>query len=343
MRWSLKRWFRVLAVGGGLSAATLAMGPSAPADASLPGLEFSAGDAEEGFMTVPIYRAGSTPDEFLVLKTPGNCQRHVQVTMAWNEAENWVRIHLTGKGVLEPYPDVDRTEGVDFFHNEWWPEPEDFEDGRYLLWFITSPSLATFYYDAVTLNLMGSEYDFPAPPPASIPIQVPVFTAIPTPFFQPDSNGDVDVVWEYAYDGLVRPDLPDYAHALGTFLPHTLCQTDPYRYDRTSTRPYVSARPASEALSWREYLENGLVFDLTVEPPDYFTFPPASTNVGTYQGAVTVAGAVPKGWGLDLEAFFGSLAPPIRPIPTAPFAGETCEDWFKPKRDRGLDICGGAP
>jgi hypothetical protein len=332
---------RALTAGAACMALALSAATSAPAfDRSLP-VEASAGDSSRGFMSMPIYRAGATPDEFLVLKTPGDCQRSVQVTMAWNEEDNWVRIHLKGKGVLEPYPTVTRTEGVDFFSNQFWPEAQSFENGRYLLWFITSPSLATFYYDATTLELLGSEYDFESPPQPSIPIQLPVFTAIPTPFFQPDEDGDIDVVWEYEYDGLVRPDRPDLSHTLGTFLPHTLCKTDPYRYDRSSTRPYSVARPASEAKTWRDYLENGLIFDLTVEPPEYFTDPPTSTNVGTYQGTAVNAGGVPKGWGVDFEAFFGSLAPPLRPIPTAPFQGESCEDWFKPQRNRDFDICGG--
>jgi hypothetical protein len=319
------------------------MGPSAPAEALGVPVEFSYGDASKGFMTTPIYRAGSVPDEFLVIATPGNCQRHVQITMAWDEAENWVRVRVQGKGVLPQYPDIDRTEGVDFFPNKWWPEPEDFEDGQYLLWLIAAPEVATFYYDVNTLELLGSEYDFETPPIPAIPVDLPVFTAIPTPFFQPDENGDIDVVWEYDYDGLVRPDLPEQAHALGSFIPHSLCTTDPYRYDRSSSRPYVTARPASEAKSWREYLENGLVFDLTVEPQEYFMYPPASTNVGAYQGMVAIAGNVPKGWSLDFESFFGGIAPPIRPLPTAPGPGQACTDWFKPKRDRPLNICAGPP
>jgi hypothetical protein len=317
------------------------MGPSAPADANHLELEASAGDSSEGFFTLPLYRGGATPDEFLVLKTPGNCDRSVQVTMAWNEDENWVRIWVKGKGVLDPSPSVQRTPGVDFFPNQFWPEQEDFTNGRYSLWTIAAPEIVTFYYDGATLNLLGSQYDFPAPPPNSIPLRLPAFTAIPTPFIHPEPDGDIDVYWEYDYDGLVRPDLPQYAHILGSFIPHTLCKADPFRYDRTSTRPYVTIRPASEAKTWREFLHNGIVFDMTVEPPQYFTNPPFSTNVGVYQGALAVAGGIPKGWGLDLEAFFASLAPPIRPNPTAPFPGEACTNWFKPKRDRDFDVCGG--
>lgn len=336
----LKRPFRGLMTGAALAGAALALGPTNEADASLSNVEFSLGDASKGLLTMPLYRAGIVPDEFLVLATPGNCQRSVQVTLGWDEEENWVRVHIKGKGVLERFPSVDRTEGVDFFTNPFWPEPEDFDDGRYLLWLITSPGVTTFYYDVNTLALLGSQYDFETPPVPAIPIEVPHFVAIPTPFFQPDEHGDVDVVHEYAYDGLIRPDLADQAHTLGTMVPTTLCKADPFRFDRTSTRPYSSARPASEALTWREFLENGLAFDLTVEPPEFFSYPPVSTNVGVYQGTASTAGNIPKGWSVDLEAFFGSIAPPIRPLPTAPFPGETCENWYKPQRNRAFDVCG---
>ena len=350
MMWPrLRRLSCGLIAGAGLTAivtmgpATVCRGQLPEADASHPGFELSIGDASRGILSVPIYRGGIVPYEFYLVATPGNCQRRVQVTLAWNEAENWVRIRIKGRRVLERFPDVDRTEGVNFFPNPLWPEPEDIEDGRYLLWLISAPGLTTFYYDVNTLALLGSEFDFATPPVPSIPIEVPHFTAIPTPYFQPDEHGNVDVVHQFAYDGLVRPDLPNQAHTLGTFVPLSLCEADPFRFDRTSVVPFSSARPASDALTWRDYLENGLAFDLTVEPATYFTFPPVSTNIGAYQGSVATAGNVPKGWTVDLEAFFGSIAPPIVPLPTAPFPGETCEDWFKPGHNPGFNVCGPPP
>ncbi|MCA9622680.1 MAG: hypothetical protein KC731_26855 [Myxococcales bacterium] len=295
-------------------------------------------------MTLPIYRGGSLPDEFLLLPTPGNCGRSVQVTYVWDEAENSMRLRLQGKGVLEPYPDVDRTEGVDFFTNPFWPEAIDFEDGRYQFWTISTPDVATFYYDQQTLQLLGSEYDFPGPPPPNtIPVQIPVFAALPTPFFQPEPNGDLDLVVEYDYDHLVRPDRPDLAHTVGTFLPHSLCSAHPFRYDLSSTRPWAKTLPASHAKSFREYLENGLIFDMTVEPPTPATDPPLTTMAGVYQGATALPGGVPKGWTLDLEAVFGGTAPAIIPLPSAPYQGESCVAWYKPKRDRDFNICGGMP
>lgn len=338
----LARAIRVGATGGAVALAAVAMtGSPGEAEAWSPLIKVAAGSPAKGFMTQPLYRGAAVPDEFTVLATPNNCQGQVQLTIAWDEDENWVKLHLYGKNVLERKPDLFRTEGVDYFPNPFWPEKKDIVDGRYQFWMISPLEIATFYYDGQTLELLGSEYDFPTPPQGAIPLELPVFAALPTPFFQPEHDGDLNVYVEYSYDELVRPDLPQFAHTVGTFIPHTLCKTDPYRYDRTSTRPYAVTVPASKAKSFREYLENGLVFDMTVEPAEYHTFPPLTTMAGVYSGAVGVAGGVPKGWTLDLEAVFGSLAPPIRPFPSAPFEGEACVDYFKPKRDRDFDVCGG--
>ncbi len=339
----LNLWRTAATASAGLVAA-LALG-SSPSHAHRPGtvVQASAGDTGRGFMTLPLWRGAAVPDEFLVKATPGNCRRHIQATYIWDESANWVRLRLRGHGVLEALPSIERTEGVDYFPNPFWPEPEDFEDGRYQFWTIAGTDVTTFYYSAVTLELLGSEWDFETAPEAAIPVELPTFSALPTPFFQPDENGNVDVTFEYEYDQMLRGDLPEFAHTLGSFIPHTLCKTDPFRYDRTSTRPYATTLPASEAKSFREFLRNGLVFDLTIEPPSYHAWPPLTTMAGVYSNAAAVAGNVPLGWSVDFEAVFAGLAPPIRRFPTA----DTCVDYFKPKRDRDFDVCapppGGAP
>lgn len=344
MRWSLmKKPMRALGGGIAVVAGALSVGTAGHADSPPRKIQASSGTAEAGFLTVPLYRGAAVPDEFTVIATPQNCRGSIQATYTWNEQENWMRLNLKGKGVLQQYPSIHRTEGVDYFPNPFWPEQKDFDNGRYQFWTIVAADVATFYYSAETLQLLGSQYDFATPPPNSIPVRLPVFAALPTPFFEPDANGDLDLTVEYQYDHLVRPDLPQFAHTFGTFIPHSLCTANPFRYDQTSTRPYAITVDASYSKSFREFLENGLVFDMTVEPPSYYTFPPLTTMSGVYSNAAAVAGAVPQGWSLDLEAVFGSLAPPIRPLPTAPGANEACVNWFKPKRDRSFNICGPTP
>jgi hypothetical protein len=293
------------------------------------------GDLDKGKLSASLYRGGSVPDELLVIATPNNCQNHLDVNIEWDEAENYVRVHLKGKNVFDPSPVIQRTEGVDYLPNRWWPEAKDVTNGRYLLWLITVPRLINFYYDPETLDLMGSEFDFETPPPA-ITIPIPAFVAVPTDFIEVKPNGDVDYTHTFEYDGLKRGDLPQFTHFWASFIPHSLCTANPFDYTQTSSRPYAGPTlPASEALPFSEYLRNGLIFDITVEPEDYHIFPPISTNIATYSQSLAVAGGIPEGWTNDLEAVFANLAPPIKPWEAA----GTCEDWFKPKRDRDFNIC----
>ncbi len=294
------------------------------------------GNVHRGYFRTDLHRGASVPDEILVLATPGNCATEPTVEVTWDEEQNYVRVHMEGRNVFDPDPTIERTEGVDYFPNAFWPETPSYEHGRYLLWLIHVVPSATFYYDAQTLDLLGTQYDFETPPANSIPLQLPGFIAVPTDFIDVEPNGDVDWTHEFAYDGLTRGDLPEYAHFFASFVPHNLCTANPYDYTQTSSRPYASPTlPASEAHAFSEFLRNGVIFDITVEPPDYAIFPPISTNVVTYSQALTVAGGIPRGWSIDLEAVFANLAPPIRPWEPA----TSCENWFKPKRDRSFNAC----
>ncbi len=297
------------------------------------------GDVDRGYMRSELYRGATVPDEILVAATPGNCRNHMNVEIAWDEGRNEVKVRLTGRNVLDPHPTIDRTEGVDYFPNPWWPEAEDVVDGRYLLWIIHVVSVTEFYYSHETLDLLGSEYDFDVAPEGAIAIRVPGFVAVPTDFIEVQEDGDVDFTHVFDYDGLTRGDLPEYAHFFASFVPPSLCVANPFDYTQTTSRPYASAtQPASEALPFSEYLRNGLIFDITIEPASYETFPPISTNIATYSQALTIAGGVPEGWTNDLEAAFANLAPPIRPWEPA----STCEDWFKPVRARSYNACAAA-
>ncbi len=293
------------------------------------------GNLERGTLTAELYRGAAVPDELLVVDLPGNCENHLDLTLKWNKAANLVTVKLKGQNVLEPYPDVTRTEDVNYFPNPFWPEPKDIVDGRYQLWLISPHGNVTFYYDVNTAELLGSEYDFASPPEQSIPVDFPTVRALPTGFIQPDSNGNVDFTFHMEYDNMVRGDLPQYTHVVASFIPHNLCLANPYRYDLTTTRPYAVTLPASEALTWEDYLRDGLIFDTTIEPAQYYTDPPLTTMIATYSNTVAVGGGIPQGWTFDLEAVFMGVAPPIKPWEGA----GSCEPWFKPKRDRGINFC----
>lgn len=285
----------------------------------------SGGTVEKGFLEIQLNRGNAVPFELTVLKTPGNCQNCMNLRIKWDAEKNLVEASLQGRGVLEAFPSVNRTLGENYYPNSFLPEPEDYDDGRYQIWLVSAAGpLTEFYYDPQTLDLLGSEYDFEQP--AGIPISFPTLYLIPSPFFQPDENGDVDLYWTFPYDRAVRGDRPDLSHFIVTFPPHNLAQANPYRLDQSTLRPYVTRTfPAADARSWSDYLRGGLLFDVTVEPPEYFMEPPAVTLVGTYSGASAVAGGVPQNWVMDIDAAFMNVAPPIKHFPS----NLTCEEFYE--------------
>lgn len=331
---STKKWAK------GLALVTLmaTLGATTEAQAGPPQIPFGKGDLDRGKIKMRLTRGAAVPFELQVVATPNECQGEVELTMDWDADENWVRVRLKSENnTLEQFPDVERTEGVDYFPNPFFPEPEDYEDGRYQLWIISAAGpLVPFYYDLETLDLIGSAADFENPPPA-IPVLFPTLYMFATPMFQPNSNGKVNVDWEFPYDGAIRGDRPEFAHHIVSFPPPNLCFANPFRLDQSFLRPYISDPfPAAEARPWSDYLRGGMLFDITIEPGEYAQEPPLTSLAATYSGGTAVGGAIPKGWQLDIEAAFAGLAPPIKP-----FAGaETCEDYTEPQHvGAGVNFC----
>ncbi len=296
----------------------------------------SAGSYDHGSIDMPLHRGGVVPFELTVAQTPDNCSGTLRLRIDWDKRHNQVKLRLDGKHAMQAYPTVHRTEGVDYFPNPFLPEPKDIVNGRNEFWLITPGPSITFYYSGQTLDLLGSELDFPTPPPNSIPVPLPTLRAVGSPFFQPDAHGDVHFEWTMPYDKITRGDLPQYAHHFVSFPPPNLCQVNPYRFDLSTARIYMSKPlPASEALPFSDYLRGGLIFDVTIDPPQYYVDPPLTTLVATYSGASIVAGGIPDGWTFDIEAAFMNVAPPIRP-----WAGAaSCSNWFNPVHTKGLNFC----
>lgn len=317
-----------------LGIATLLLGSIGLADS--PSVPRSGGTVEKGTLVLPLVRGPVIPYELTVMATPHGCSRAVELTIKWDEEDNWVKVKLKGKGVLEPYPTHLRTEGVDFFPNPFWPEAEDVVGGRYQLWFVSPAEEIAFYYDDATQDLLGSEIDLPTQPPGSHEVRFPTLKAVPMPFFQPDDDGDVNEEWTFAYDHFVRQDRPEFAHHHASFVPHNLCFAHPFRYDLSTTRGYISPPlPAAEARSFSDFLRNGLVFDLTTEPAEYATDPPYTTTIATYGNVTIFGGGIPNGWTWDIQAGFNNVAPPIRPWGGA----GSCTDWVEPSHGPNINYC----
>ncbi len=328
-----RRALRVIGSICALGSTLIIQGSSGFADA--PVIAKSGGDHHKGFMTVPLYRGVGVPPEATVIALPNNCEGQIEANLRWDEATNEVKVKLRGKGVLVPHPNIDRVPGVNYFPNPFWPEIEDISNGRYQFWIISQGELLDFYYDGTTLDLLGSEIDFPSPPPGSITISIPSVRAIGTDFFQPDANGDLEFDFTFAYDKMVRGDLPQFAQVVEGFPTPNLCYSNQYRVDQSYLRGYARTLPASEAKNFADYLRNGFFLSITVEPPEYYTYPPLDHLFSTYSNATQFGGAVPRGYTWDLDAAFMNVAPAIRPWP----GQGQCVDWFAGVHDKGNDFC----
>jgi hypothetical protein len=285
------------------------------------------GDLERGSFKVMLYRGAVTPFEATVMATPNDCAGRLVLNVWWNRHHNDVSVQLTGAaGSLEPFPDVYRTSNVDYCWNGFFPEPREFRDGRYQLWIVGAAGPMTlFYYDAESQALLGSEWDFQAPPPGSRSESFPTLVMFSTPMFQPRKNGSISVRWRFDYDRAVRGDRPEFAHHVVAFVPPSLAAVNPYRIDQTTLRPYISdPLPAAEAMAWSDYLSGGLLFNVAVEPPEYYQEPPLATLIATYSGATVIGGGVPRNATLDWDAILSGAAPPIRPWEGA----ARCEDHY---------------
>lgn len=331
----MRRSMRAIGPAGALVASSLLFGSMVLADQSFQeGVSY--GDVYAGKMEVPLLWSAALAPETMSLAVPGNCQGTINLTMRWDEDEDWVKIRLKGKNVLTKHPTVQRTPGVSFFANQFWPEQASFTNGRYQLWFISPAEEIDFYYDFATLDLIGSNHDFATPPPA-IPVHIPGIKVLGSDFFQPKPNGDLDVEFTWSYSGLVRLDRPELSHMFVSFPPHNLCESDQFRYDLSTTRGYISEpRPASEARGFPAYFENGIIFQITVEPPQYPVEPPRDTQTAVYSNTTGIPGLIPRGYTFDLDAFFSNVAPPIKP---SPVAGQ-CFDYYTGLHTKNLNFCG---
>ena len=298
---------------------------------------YGLGNYHEGEFFMTLNRGGVVPPELTVMPTRNNCESHLDLKIKWSEKKNHVTVRLTGDDALDQYPDVERTEGVDYLPNPFFAEPEDYYDGRYQLWLISAAGpLVNFYYDPTTLDLLGSDADFDVPPPA-IPVPFPTLYMFATPTFQPDHHGDVFLEWSFPYDSAHRGDRPEFSHHVVTFAPPNLCTANPFRLDLSNLRPYISdPLPIEDARPFSDYLRGGMLFDVTIEPAEYYLEPPTTSLAATYSGVTAVGGAIPPGWELDIDAAFAGLAPPIKQWKGA----GKCEATFEGFHDKGINFCG---
>jgi hypothetical protein len=282
------------------------------------------GNDDKGQLYLPQWRGASVGIEEYVYAPPSGDCRNLKGTVRvdWDSAANTVRIVAKYRG-LPRRPSVRRTEGVDFTPNPFHEFPKDFDNGVYRLWVIqgAAPVPATFYYDPATLNLLGSQLNFPSGPPnggAVIPVTIPLFTLSGSASFEPDERGFAVHDYTIPYDHL-QVESGDFSVARISYVPFNLCFGQPAAPARGQARPYVSPWLAPGiGPSFRALLHSGLAFDIQLENPTDATLNgnlPYVFGGVAFIGAPSFQGGVPNGYRFSLSEQIQNVSPIIRPVP----------------------------
>ncbi|HZN92930.1 MAG TPA: hypothetical protein VFB81_09490 [Myxococcales bacterium] len=284
------------------------------------------GDEDHGALVMPMWRGAAAGIEDYIFTPPDHDCANARglFRLDWNAATNTVRYQLKFKKVPVK-PEVKRTEGVDFFFNPWHDAAKDFKNGGYRFWTILSAQglLNDFYYDAATLLLVGSEWDFPGGQPAgTIKISVPVFALQASRLMFPDPDGQIFHEYTVPYD---HPTVEGgaYSFGLATYLPLDLCEGHPVQPTlgqlRTWVSPWLPPNQPGYQFTFKDLLERGLVFDTTVDENKPFPqtdgyLPYIFSGVAFIGNEPVFQGGIPSGYRNNLGAVILQVAPGIVPL-----------------------------
>jgi hypothetical protein len=306
------------------------------------------GDDNQGSLILPQWRgSGAAIEEYEYAPPSGDC-RSMQGTIRvdWSAAANTVTFTLKYRG-LPQNPSVTRTEGVDYFSNPYHVFPPTFESGVYRQWIILGAPIypIKFYYDPVTLNVIGNQYDFPNGPPNNgqvVTVNIPSFTLSGSDAFSPDANGNVLHQYTIPYDNLTT-ESGQHSFARISYIPFNLCNTIPSNPALGQLRAYVGPwQPAGPGPSWPTVLHNNLSFDLQIEKagdaPPGGDLPYIFGGVAVMGNGTGQQGGVPKGYRLSVPAAIQNVSPTIIPIGGNP-TGLGCTSYLNDPHVTAPNFC----
>jgi hypothetical protein len=309
-----------------------------------------AGNDDHGSVYTPLWRGANAGIEDFVYAPPNGDCRNIKGTLRvdWDKSANTVHFTLKGRGIPVA-PVVYRTEGVNFWFNPFHPRVKDLVQTGYRVWSIfgtINTGLTSFYYDATTKLLLGSEYNFPSgPPPNSITVGLPVLPLVSSSIVYPDTQGNLFHQYTIPYDHLTQEG-GHVGAAIATYLPHDLCQSNPFDVTAGQLRGYVYGwLPAGTGPSWDQVLHAGLIFDTTIEdtttlypnndPPYVFS------GVSLISNMPAVQGGTPSGYHFHLDTAFRNVSPFIGPIEGGNGLG--CQPFVATPHVTGPNYCAQNP
>ncbi|MFO0600821.1 MAG: hypothetical protein U0228_36260 [Myxococcaceae bacterium] len=182
---------------------------------------------DKGEFDIPLLSGGAAPNE-VALEEPIMCspQAKAKVNIKYDKAANTVKLTADFKHALPYRMSYTRPNDWSTPYNVF---PVSVQNGKWQIWFVTRLfSFDTiFYYDALTLRLIGNEAEFPGgPPPNAIPIPVPTLHMVCSPIFEGKPNGDAHLEVNYRYDQIL--DDRGMGGTYAAYLPYDLCKPDQY-------------------------------------------------------------------------------------------------------------------
>lgn len=295
------------------------------------------GNNDEGQMYSPLWR-GALPgiEEYVYTPPSGDC-RGIKATVRidWSKSKNTVKFTIKGKNFV-PHPSVHRTEGVNYWPNEFHPAPKDFDNGAYRLWIIqgTVTNKENLWY--APPGDYGAECQFgppcgplratqytstTQPPDAPVQLVAPTFEITGSQQFQPDANGFFSHQFTNHY-GQFTNEGGMFAGDFVTFAPEDLCQAHPGPvFPKSQFRPVASPWiAADQAPGWDAFLAANLSFDLHAEEtadPNVLggNLPYVYSGISVVGNMPVLRGGVPNGAHAVLTGAITNVQPPIDLVP----------------------------
>ncbi len=219
---------------------------------------------DEGSFEIPLRTGGVAPTEVLI-EEPVMCrpEASARARITYSKSRNEVVLEADFNGL--PYR-MSYTRPVDIStpYNQF---PVSVENGKWQFWFVGRMLNfdTTYYYDASTLQLIGSEHDLPGGPPAnSIAVPIATLHMTSTPLFEGTPEGTASVRFTFRYDQML--DEQAKGGVFFSFVPYSLCKPDEYGLYYTD-----GGLPASMALNFDQVLQSiwsghGMALALSLEP-----------------------------------------------------------------------------
>lgn len=267
-------------------------------------------DPDEGEFTIPLTLNFCLPGE-LCIQEQSQIDGSATVRIVYSRARNTVDVYADFVGLpYRPTYEKDFDDSTDFN-----PQFMRVEDARWQMWLmgtVFGRYHETLYYDATTLQFLGTRFDFAPHGPRPFPAEGTYFTApapairmICSPIFEGNPDGTGHLHFTLQFDRM--EDAAGSPGVVNTIHPFDICEPDALTNYWTQTR-----LPDDMFMSFDYFLEsiwNGEGIGIAMSAEPYPKPPELAYRDNTFiTWGNMYPSVVPQGFGLDFRNF-GTITP----------------------------------